>query len=127
MIYGDVTNPDVLEQAGVRTSAAVVLTIPDEEAVMRACTVIRRLNPAIFIAGRTNYLNKAMALYQCGADHVVIEEVATALAMEREVLAKLRERGIAGRRTSSRVNRAAEASGLHAVKPERPREWEEHD
>lgn len=95
VIYGDVTNPDVLEQAGVRTSAAVVLTIPDEEAVMRACTVIRRLNPAIFIAGRTNYLNKAMALYQCGADHVVIEEVATALAMEREVLAKLRERGIA--------------------------------
>jgi CPA2 family monovalent cation:H+ antiporter-2 len=95
VIYGDVTNPEVLEKAGVRTSAAVVLTIPDEEAVMRACTVIRRLNPTIFIAGRTNYLNKAMALYQCGADHVVIEEVATAVAMEREVLAKLRERGIA--------------------------------
>lgn len=92
IVYGDVTSVEVLESAGVHGADAVVLTIPDEDAVLRACQSIRRLAPAAFIAARTNYLSQAFRAAQLGADHVTIEEVVTAQAMEREVLAKLEAR-----------------------------------
>jgi len=89
VVYGDVTNPDVLEEAGVGRAAAVILTIPDEAAALKACREIRDHSPDIFIAVRTSYLSGKFLAHQLGADVVTVEEVATAQAMEREVLAKL--------------------------------------
>ena len=60
-VFGDIANRDVLESAGVHTAEAVILTIPDDEAVLRACRVIREINPTIFIAARTSYLSRAIA------------------------------------------------------------------
>lgn len=92
IIYGDVTNPEVLESAGVREADAIIVTIPDEEAMLRACEVIRRLSPTIFIAVRTNFLSRAIMARDRGADHVTVEEMETAQAMEREVVAAIRAR-----------------------------------
>lgn len=89
VVYGDVTNPEVLESAGVRHADAVILTIPDEESTFRACRLVRAMAPDCFIATRTNYLSRAMLAQELGADHVVVEEIATAEAMQREILAKL--------------------------------------
>jgi CPA2 family monovalent cation:H+ antiporter-2 len=85
-VYGDITNREVLENAGVHHADAIVLTIPDDEAVMRATQVIREMNPAIFIAARTSYLSGKFTAMTLGADVVTVEEVATAVAMERDVL-----------------------------------------
>lgn len=92
IVYGDVTNPEVLESAGVHRASAVVLTIPDDNATLRACRLIRSMAPGIFIAARTSYLSKAMLASQMGADHVVVEEMAAAEAMGREVIDKLTRR-----------------------------------
>jgi len=92
IVYGDIANPEVLEQAGLATAQAVCLTIPDDDAVMRACAAIRAQTPSIFIAARTNYLSQGIRAQQLGADHVTVEEVATAYAMEREVVGKLQAR-----------------------------------
>lgn len=92
IIYGDVTNPEVLETAGVREAEAIILTIPDEEAMLRACEVIRGLAPGIFIAVRTNFLSRAIMARDKGADHVTVEEIETAQAMEREVVRVIRAR-----------------------------------
>lgn len=92
MVYGDVTNPEVLENAGVREAEAIILSIPDEDSAMKACPVIRTLNPTIFIAARANYLSRAMLLQDAGADHVIVEEMATAQAMEKEVMARIQSR-----------------------------------
>jgi len=89
VVYGDVTNPEVLESAGVGHADAVLLTIPDDEATLRACRAIRALAPDVFIAVRTNFLSGKFVAHQLGADLVTVEEVATAQAMEREVLAAL--------------------------------------
>jgi len=89
VVYGDVTNREVLERAGVHHADAMILTIPDDEAVMRATQVVREMNPAIFIAARTSFLSGKFTAMTLGADVVTVEEVATALAMEREVLAGL--------------------------------------
>lgn len=92
VVYGDVSNPEVLESAGVRTADAVILTIPDEDAVLRACEAVRAMNQSAFISARTNFLSKGMMASRLGADHVTVEELATAESMAHEVITQLTER-----------------------------------
>lgn len=92
VLYGDATNPEVLESAGIRSADALLLTIPDEDAMLRACQVARKMNPELFIAVRTNFLSQAIRARQLGADHVTVEEMATAEAMETQVLEQLSKR-----------------------------------
>lgn len=92
MVYGDASNPEVLESAGLAEADAVILTMPDEEATLQACRVIRGLRPDIFIAARANVLSKALQAMQLGADHVVVEELAAAEAMAAQVLQKIQQR-----------------------------------
>ena len=89
IVYGDATNPDVLESAGIEHADAVLLTIPDDEATLRACQAIRAAAPDVFIAARTNFLSGKFLAHQLGADLVTVEEIATAQAMERDVLEHL--------------------------------------
>lgn len=84
--YGDVTNPEVLERAGVTHADAIILTIPDDETTIKAIREVRAMAPHAFIAARTAFLSGRFVAQQFGADHVTVEEVATAQAMEREVL-----------------------------------------
>jgi monovalent cation:H+ antiporter-2, CPA2 family len=86
VVYGDITNREVLESARLHESDAVLLTIPDDESTMRACQVIRDAAPHVFLAARTNFLSGKFVALQLGADCVTVEEVATAQAMERDVL-----------------------------------------
>jgi hypothetical protein len=102
IVYGDVSNPEVLDRAGVSTADAVILTIPDEEAVLRACRFIRTHRHNIFIAARVNALSKGLQAMQLGADHAVVEELATAEAMAAQVLLKLQQRE-AGEDTGPRL------------------------
>ncbi|MFN0132893.1 MAG: cation:proton antiporter [Phycisphaerales bacterium] len=92
IVFGDASNAEVLERAGLRQASAVILTMPDEEAVLRACRTIRLSRPDIFISARLNVLSKAIQAMQLGADHTVVEELATAEAMAAQVIQKLRER-----------------------------------
>ncbi len=89
VVYGDITNPEVLESAGLPRAMAVLLTIPDDETILRACRVVKLMAPEVFIAARTSFLSGSFAAMQLGADVVTVEEVATAAAMERDVLARL--------------------------------------
>ena len=89
ILYGDITNPEVLEVAGIREAGAVVITIPDDEATLRALTIARMLGPSTFIACRMSFLSGAFRAYQAGADHAVVEEVVTAEAMEKQITDKL--------------------------------------
>lgn len=83
IIFGDVSNFDVLEQAGIHHTDLIVLTIPDEESVLRACRLARSLKPNVFILARANYVSQGVLAAGMGADGVVVEEMATAQEMER--------------------------------------------
>lgn len=89
ILYGDVTNPEVLDAAGVRIADAIVITIPDDEATLRAVGTARMLSANTFIACRMSFLSGAFRAYQAGADHATVEEVVTAEAMEKQILEKL--------------------------------------
>ncbi|MCG3122412.1 MAG: Glutathione-regulated potassium-efflux system protein KefC [Phycisphaerales bacterium] len=92
IVYGDVTNVEVLESAGIRRADALVITVPDELATMRATQVARSLAPGLFIATRTNYLSQAIKARQFGADSVIVEEIVTAEAMANLVTELLEAR-----------------------------------
>lgn len=81
IVYGDVTNAEVLESAGIREADALVIAIPDEMAVLRACQMARALVPGLFIAARASFLSQAIKARQMGADSVIVEEIVTAEAM----------------------------------------------
>ena len=79
IIRGDATQAETLSEAGLTTAAVLALTIPDEEAVLAATSLARRLEPEIYIIARTNYSSKGMKASQLGADDVIKAEQAVAL------------------------------------------------
>ncbi|HZW09434.1 MAG TPA: cation:proton antiporter [Phycisphaerales bacterium] len=101
IVYGDVANAEVLHEAGIESADAVLLTMPDHEAMLRACQLVRSLAPTAFVAARSSYLSRGMQAAALGADYVVVDEVATATMMAEQVAARLRLRveASAGRST----------------------------
>ncbi|MEL6329893.1 MAG: cation:proton antiporter [Planctomycetota bacterium] len=86
VIYGDVTNPEVLENAGVPKADAVVLTIPDDDAMLRAVRTIRDMAPDALIVVRASVLSRGMQATELGANQVTVEEMAAASAMADQVI-----------------------------------------
>jgi Kef-type K+ transport system membrane component KefB len=109
VVYGDASNLEVLESAGLPDADAVILTIPDEEAILRACRLIRAERPDVFLAVRTSALSHGLQAMQLGADHAVVEEIVTADAMAREVLMKVRQR-MEGTDSGPRLYESAEGA-----------------
>ncbi len=97
-VYGDASNPEVLDSAGIMGADALVLTIPDEEASLRACETARRVAPDAFIAARTTLASRGDLATTLGADHVTVDELATAEKMRDMVMQRLRERRATERR-----------------------------
>lgn len=92
VIYGDISNPGVLESAGLQDAGAVILAAPDDEAMLRACEAVRAANPSVFIAVRVSVLSIALRAKALGADHAIIEEVVTAHAMADQVVHEVHRR-----------------------------------
>lgn len=92
VIYGDAANPGVLEEAGVETADAVLLTMPDHNAMLAACRLVRASAPEAFVAVRSGFLSRGMQATALGADYVAIDEIAAASVMADEVCSKLGER-----------------------------------
>jgi len=89
IIFGDVGNVRVLESAGITDADALVLTIPDEEASLRACVAARRRVPDIFIATRARVVSKQAGFVEVGADNVTVDEIAAAEAMLAAVVPRI--------------------------------------
>jgi Kef-type K+ transport system membrane component KefB len=89
IVYGDAANPEVLHEAGAAEADAVLLTMPDHDAMLRACRLVRSLAPESFVAVRSSYLSRGMQATTMGADYVVIDEIATATMMADQILSRL--------------------------------------
>ena len=48
-IAGNIARPEVLKEAGIERAAFLLLTIPDEKAVVEATRIARQLNPDVYI------------------------------------------------------------------------------
>jgi Trk K+ transport system NAD-binding subunit len=85
VIAGRVADPDVLRRAGIAKADVLALTIPDEEAVLRATELARRMNPGIYIIARTRYASSGMQASLLGADDVIKSEQAVAMQFHHKL------------------------------------------
>mgnify|MGYP001794188353 CR=1 FL=1 len=81
VVFGDSSSPEVLEAAGIENAAALVVTMPDEQAMLRTTQTARLLRADLCIAVRTAIMSRAMMAMEYGANHVTVEEIATAEKM----------------------------------------------
>jgi len=79
VVAGDASDAQTLGEAGLDRASILALTIPDEDAVLEATSLARRLRPEIYIIARTNYSSKGMEASQLGANDVIMAEQAVAL------------------------------------------------
>ena len=91
IVVGSATDTEALIQAGLNTATILALTIPDEDAVLEAIALARRLRPEIHIIARTNYSSKGMKASQLGADDVIKAEQAVALQFYDKLSRHIRE------------------------------------
>lgn len=78
VIQGDIGDEQTLRHAGIERASILALTVPDEQTVLRATEMARRLNPDIYIVARTTHSSAGMEASRLGADEVVKAEQAVA-------------------------------------------------
>ena len=87
-IYGDATRREVLDQAGMRNAAHLVVTLPHTEGRSALVRAARELSPTIEITVRARYMAERESLARAGANRVVFEEGEAGIALARHVLEK---------------------------------------
>jgi CPA2 family monovalent cation:H+ antiporter-2 len=88
-IYGDATQQDTLEAAGVSQAASLILTSADMGRSADVIRIARELNPAIRVLARAAYLRDLPRLQQAGANTVFTGEGEVALAFTESILHRI--------------------------------------
>ncbi|HWB20263.1 MAG TPA: cation:proton antiporter [Phycisphaerales bacterium] len=85
-IYGDAGRREILELAGIKKAAHLVLALPHSENRRPMMLAAREMNPQIEITVRTRYLNERAELEDVGATTIVSEEGEAGIALAKRVL-----------------------------------------
>ena len=85
-LYGDATQPHVLEVAGVRHAKMMVVAINDRDATVRVVQQAAYENPTLRIVARADVLRDVDRLHEAGAEVVVSTELETAIRLFAEAL-----------------------------------------
>jgi len=79
IIFGDVSSPTILREAGVPDALVMVFAISDPRTARRGVQVAREMNRDLFIIVRTRFASEVDELIRMGADDVVPEEFETSI------------------------------------------------
>lgn len=74
IIYGDGTYETQLVESGVERARAAVVTLPDPVSARRVVSLLRVLNPTLFILVRARTMGEVNPLTEMGANEVVVEK-----------------------------------------------------
>lgn len=69
-VVGDGTSEEVLEKAGVRDAAGILIMLNDDTNVVFSTLLARSLNRGAFILARANHVRSSEKIYRAGADYV---------------------------------------------------------
>jgi CPA2 family monovalent cation:H+ antiporter-2 len=85
-VYGDVSRPEVLEEAGLCDSGILAITFPDIRTAEATVQHAKRMNPGIHCMVRSRYRVDVDRLYRIGADSVVYEEFETSVSFIFQIM-----------------------------------------
>jgi CPA2 family monovalent cation:H+ antiporter-2 len=88
IIFGDVSSPVILREAGIATARGIVFAISDPSMTRRGVKAAKDLNPNVFVIVRTRYAAETDDLLKLGADDVIPEEFETSIEIFIRVLDK---------------------------------------
>lgn len=88
ILFGDATNREVLEYAGIREARVIVIAISDQSYVGRIIRIARLMNPSLYIVARARYMAEVSPLIDLGADEVISEEYEASLEIFTRVLSQ---------------------------------------
>jgi len=88
-VYGDATQRETLEGAGVASAGTLILTAAGMEHSAEVIRIARELNPDIRVLAHAAYLRDLPALRNAGADTVFTGEGEVALAFAESILRRL--------------------------------------
>lgn len=89
VVYGDASQPIVLEAAGASRARAMLVTVPTFSDVRAIATAARHLQPALPIVARAESADAVRELYSMGISEVASPEFEAAIEMTRQALAHL--------------------------------------
>jgi CPA2 family monovalent cation:H+ antiporter-2 len=85
-LYGDATQPAILQEAGIGRATHLIVTLPAVESLATLVLHARELNEKIEVIVRTRYLADGDGLRAAGASHVVFDEGETGVSLARLAL-----------------------------------------
>jgi monovalent cation:H+ antiporter-2, CPA2 family len=86
VIFGDVTKPEILEQASITTAQCIVFAMADVHATRLGLILAKKTNPSIFTVVRLRELEEIDEFIKLGADEIIPEEFETSLQIFSKVL-----------------------------------------
>jgi voltage-gated potassium channel Kch len=89
VVHGDISDEATLRAAGIEEASILALTVPDEDAVLEATRLARKIKPQIYIVARTTYSSSGMQASQLGADEVIKGEQVVARQFYEMLLRKI--------------------------------------
>jgi CPA2 family monovalent cation:H+ antiporter-2 len=85
-IYGDASNPQLLERANLSAARTLVVALPEPAAVRQIVEHARKVNPHVDIVVRSHSAAERLYLYKQGVREVVLGEMELGLEMARHAL-----------------------------------------
>ncbi len=86
VIYGDASQPVVLEAAGLARARAILITVPPFQDVRAIVRGARQVQPDLPIIARADSADAVKALYEIGIQEVTSPEFEAAIEMTRQAL-----------------------------------------
>jgi len=74
-IYGDFMHEEILDKLGLKKAETIISTIPDFEDNMLLIKKTREINPKSYIIVVASRISEALALYEKGADYVILPKI----------------------------------------------------
>lgn len=84
--YGDAAHESVLSHLNIKEARAVAVLINDPLGALRAITIARKLNPNLYIVGRTRRMHEMELMSDLGASEVIPDEFGTSIEVFTRIL-----------------------------------------
>lgn len=119
-LYGDISRPEILEEAGVHHSGILVITFPDVRTAEATVQQAKNMNPDIYCVVRSRYRVDVDRLHRIGVDSVIYEEFETSVSLIFNIMNHLKFPIIDTDRLITRVRELENAMHKEPVSSDHP-------